>query len=146
LLKLISSGFWPANFSRITFRVIIFSSFLIISKWLAELALGMIVFEHVTSLDTENKLILNFAPVFSIWWLSFWDCDEAVAVFVRLLNESRSTSRVFFGRTNMDLNELDIFDKRERMSLFWFCCWVWFVDELLDDDEEDNENESDEIE
>jgi len=32
LLKLISSGFWPANFSRITFRVIIFSSFLIISK------------------------------------------------------------------------------------------------------------------
>lgn len=121
---------------------------------LAVVVVNGTVFEQARSFETENKLILNFVPVFSMWWLeSVWNCDddeeedeEEDAVLVRLLNASRSTSRVFLGRTNMDLNELDMLERRVRMALFWFCCcWCWLVDELFDDDdEEDNENEREE--
>ena len=95
--------------------------------------------KHVISFDTENKFILNFVPSSFFWPDVVFNVD-----LVRLLNESKSTCFVFFGLTNIDLNEFEIVDNLDKIALLllllFCCCWV----ELLDyDDDVDNDNDND---
>lgn len=67
--------------------------------------------------ETENKLSLNL--VGSLWSLEF-ALFELALLLTRWLKDTKSTGLEFFGRTKIDLNELEILDKRAKIA---FGCW-----------------------
>ena len=98
---------------------------------------------HIIIVQTRNfiwywKFILNFVPS-----SDFWPDVVFVFVVVRLLNESKSTCLVFFGRTNIDLNEFEIVDNRDKIALLLFCWVELFNDDVDNKDDNDDDPEDD---